>query len=251
METSAFDQPEQCDQRYYDTLWHHKGHFTVKMHLLAHTFLHTLAQEVSPLQGSRHYWIKTARITKKKKKHWRSGFSLTRDLSAPKQEITRGYQMIIGHYSSPFRLQSACHLASVVMLMQGIPSPSQRAPCLTFMGLKSSEWWSASVWDSKLHRFNWEESSPWVCWEVPVGWPWAEQHVEHPHKKKRREKYGRTFLFMMQRLICLWASHINLTLRFAKYCFTLLYAIFHPFIAHKHKPSQRANVLINIITKWP
>lgn len=67
------------------------------------------------------------------------------------------------YYSSPFRLLSACHLAVVVMVMSGIPSPSPHALCLTFMGLKSSEWWSASVWDSKLHRFNWEESSPWVC----------------------------------------------------------------------------------------
>ena len=67
------------------------------------------------------------------------------------------------YYSSPFRLLSACHLAVVVMVMWGIPSPSLHGLCLTFMGLKSSEWWSASVWDSKLHRFNWEESSPWVC----------------------------------------------------------------------------------------
>lgn len=144
--------------------------------------------------------------------------SRTESRAPQPSEITGGDQMIIGHYSSPSRLGSARHLAPVVMLMRGFPSPSLPAPCLTFMGLKSSEWWSASVWDSKLHRFNWEESSPWVCWAVPVGWPWTEQHVVHPYKKKKgREKYGRTFLFMMQRLICLRPSHINLpSLRFAK-----------------------------------
>lgn len=249
----------QCDHGNNDTLWHHKGpFFTPQNAFLGTHFLKSEAtQEVRrtfPIPASLFIDGFGARITAKnanKKNHWLGGFSVMRDLSAPQwSEITRGYQMIIGHYSSPFRLRSACHLALVVMLMRGIPSLSLHAPCLTFMGLKSSEWWSASVWDSKLHRFNWEESSPWVCWEVPVGWPWTEQHVVHPYKKKRREKYGRTFLFMMQRLICLRTSHINLTSRFAKYCFTLLYAIFHHFIAYKHKPSQRANVLINIITKW-
>lgn len=142
------------------------------------------------------------------KSHWQGGFRLARGPSAPQQsEVTRGYQLIIGHHSSPFRLRSARLLALVVMLMRGIPSPCLHAPCLTFMGLKSSEWWSASVWDSKLHRFNWEESSPWVCWEVPVGWPWAEQHVVHPYKKKKK---GKIWLYFP-----LYDAEINLSAKLA------------------------------------
>lgn len=167
-----------------------KGIFTPQNAFLGTHFLKSEAT-----QGVRrtfpippHPWWSTGLVLLQKG-YRLGGFSLTQDLSAPQRsEITRGYQMIIGHYSSPFRLRSACHLALVVMLMRGIPSLSPHAPCLTFMGLKSSEWWSASVWDSKLHRFNWEESSPWVCWEVPVGWPWTEQHVVHPYKKKKEGK---------------------------------------------------------------
>lgn len=155
--------------------------------------------------------------------------------------------MIIWFYSSPFRLLSACHLALVVMVMRRIPSPSQPTLCLTFMGLKSSEWWSANVWDSKLHRFNWEESSPWVCWRsLRAG---LEQNsMLYIHIKKG--KIWWYFPLYDAEINLSPYSHINLTPCFAKYCFTLLYTIFYIFIAYKHKPSQRANVLINIITKW-
>lgn len=217
----------QCDRGNNDTLWHHKGHFYPSKCVSWHTLSEKWSNTRSKTDFSHPCILE----------HWRVWYYCKHDTGwvdlvsrgtfqqPQRSEITRGYQMIIGHYSSPFRLRSACHLALVVMLMRGIPSLSPHAPCLTFMGLKSSEWWSASVWDSKLHRFNWEESSPWVCWEVPVGWPWTEQHVVHPYKKKKKGKIWSYFP--------LYDAEINLSAKLAhKSHFPLCKILFYLTLCH-------------------
>lgn len=142
---------------------------------------------------------------------------------------------------------SVYHEVVAVMVMCGSPSPSQHALCLTFMGLKSSEWWSARVWDGKLHRFNWEESSLLGLLEVPVGWPWAEQHVVHPYKKKGGGKIWRYFSLYDAKINLSTYSRINLHPGFTKYCFISLCAIFYfllPINTNHHKGLMFSSILL-------
>lgn len=87
------------------------------------------------------------------------------------------------YHSSLFLLREPV----IAMVMCAPASPSLPAACLTFMGLKSSEWWSASVWNSKLHRFNWGESSPWVyCRSRRASLEQNSMLYIHIKKKKNR-----------------------------------------------------------------
>lgn len=117
------------------------------------------------------------------------------------------------------------------------------------MGLKSSEWWSARVWDSKLRRFNWEESSPWVCWRSPRA-GLEQNSMLYIHIKKRGgEKIWWYFLLYDAEINLSPHPSINLTPRFEKYRFTLLYTIFYlffllPININHHKGLMFSSILL-------
>lgn len=109
----------------------------------------------------------------------------------------------------------------------------------------------------ECQRLRWQIASfqsrrvfPCGCGGSPLGQPGAQQHVVHPHKKKKYGSYSH--LYDVEINLSAWPG-VNLRPAFAKYCFTRLYTIFYLLLAiniKQHKGVMFSSILLQNDNKF-